>query len=105
LALVAGFVLFALIDPPLGVAFLVAGALIEVGEATFWYRYLKRIRIRTGVEAMPGRRAEVIEPCNPRGQVKLDGEIWTAECPEGAAGGETVEVVAVEGLTLVVRRV
>ena len=37
--------------------------------------------------------------------VKLDGEIWTAECPEGAAGGETVEVVAVEGLTLVVRRV
>jgi membrane-bound serine protease (ClpP class) len=103
LALVAGFVLFALLDPPLGVIFLVAGALFEVAEATFWYRYLKRIRVRTGVEAMEGRPAEVIEPCRPRGRVKLDGEIWNAECAAGAEVGETVEVVAVEGLTLVVR--
>jgi membrane-bound serine protease (ClpP class) len=103
LALVAGFVLFALIDPPLGVICLVAGALFEVVEATFWYRYLKRIRVQTGVEGMVGRRAEVIEPCHPRGRVKLDGEIWNAECAAGAEVGETVEVIEVERLTLVVR--
>jgi membrane-bound serine protease (ClpP class) len=102
-ALAAGFVLFALLDPPLGVICLVAGALFEVAEATFWYRYLQRIRIRTGVEAMAGRRAEVIEPCRPRGKVKLSGEIWNAECAAGAEVGETVEVVAVEKLTLIVR--
>jgi membrane-bound serine protease (ClpP class) len=103
-ALAAGFVLFALIDPPLGVIFLVAGAVIEIGEATFWYRYLKRIRIQTGAEAMAGRRAEVIDPCHPRGRVKIDGEIWNAICEQGAEAGEAVEIERVDRLTLVVRR-
>lgn len=103
MALVAGFILFALLDPPLGVVFLVAGAVLEVGEATFWYRYLKRIRVQTGVESYPGRRAEVIEECNPRGRVKIDGEIWNAESESRAAAGETVEVVSVDRLTLKVR--
>jgi membrane-bound serine protease (ClpP class) len=103
LALVAGFVLFALIDPPLGVVFLAVGAVLEVGEAALWYRYLKRIRVQTGAESYPGRRAEVIEECNPRGRVKIDGEIWNAESESRAAVGETVEVVAVDRLTLRVR--
>jgi membrane-bound serine protease (ClpP class) len=103
LALVAGFILFALIDPPLGVVFLAGGAVLEVGEAALWYRYLKRIRIRTGAESYPGRRAEVIEECNPRGRVKIDGEIWNAESESRAAVGETVEVIEVDRLTLRVR--
>ena len=100
MALVAGFVLFALLDPPLGVVALVAGAVIEVGEAIFWTRYLKRIRVRTGAEGMIGERAEAIEPCEPRGRVKLRGEIWDAVCKQGAGIGEAVRIVAVDGLTL-----
>ena len=105
MALVAGFVIFALVDPPLGVIALAGGAVIEVGEALLWYRYLGRIRVRTGVEGIAGRRAEVIEDCRPRGRVKLLGEIWDAECAEGevAETGEGVEVVGVERLTLTVR--
>lgn len=103
MALVAGFVAFALLDPPLGVIALVAGAVVEVGEAVLWTRYLRRIRIRTGAEGLLGERAEVIEACDPRGRVKIVSEIWNAECAEGAGSGETVEVVAVEGLTLRVR--
>ncbi len=103
MALVVGFVAFALIDPPLGVIALAAGAVLEVGEAIFWVRYLRRIRVRTGVEGLIGERADVIDACQPRGRVKLLGEIWNAVCPEGAAVGEAVEVVAVERLLLTVR--
>ena len=96
MALVAGFILFAIVDPPLGIYCLIAGAVIEVGEATFWYRYLKRIRIKTGAEAMAGRRDEVVDACRPRGRVKIDGEFWNALCEQGADPGETVEIEALE---------
>lgn len=102
MALVAGFVLFALLDPPLGVIALALGAVVEVGEAILWTRYLGRIRVRTGAEGLVGARGEVIEECRPRGRVKLAGEIWHAECesPAGAGVGDEVRVVAVRGLTL-----
>ncbi len=103
MALVVGLIAFALIDPPLGVAVLAVCAVLEVGEAIFWVRYLKRIRVTTGAEGLIGERADVIEACEPRGRVKLMGEIWNAVCPEGAAAGAAVEVVAVERLLLTVR--
>jgi membrane-bound serine protease (ClpP class) len=100
MALVAGFVAFALIDPPLGVIALVVGAVLEVGEAVFWTRYLRRIRVRTGVEGLIGERARAIEDCRPDGRVRARGEIWRGICPQGAAAGDALRVVAVEGLTL-----
>ena len=102
MALVVGFVLFAILDPPLGVIALVAGAVLEVGEAVFWTRYLRRYRVRTGVEGLIGERAETIEPCEPRGRVRLRNEIWSAVCEQGAGTGETVRVTAVDGLTVTV---
>ena len=102
MALVVGFVLFAILDPPLGVIALVAGAVLEVGEAFFWTRYLRRYRVRTGVEGLIGERAETIEPCEPRGRVRLRNEIWSAVCEQGAGTGETVRVIAVDGLTVTV---
>jgi len=104
LALIAGLILFAVLDPPLGIVLLVAGAVIEVGEAIFWTRYLRGIRVRTGVEGMIGARAEVIEACRPRGRVRMRGEIWAARCEAGAEVGEAVRIVAVERLLLIVSR-
>ena len=106
MALVAGFVAFALIDPPLGVLLLAVGAVVEVGEAMLWYRYLSRIRVRTGVEGLIGERGSVIEECRPSGRVKVYGEIWRAECPApgGVRVGETIRIVSVDGLTLTVER-
>ena len=100
MALVAGFLAFAFLDPPLGGILLALGATLEIAEATFWYRYLNKIRVRTGAEGMVGRRAAVIEPCEPHGRVRVAGEIWNAECPEGAGMGETVAITAVDGLLL-----
>ena len=102
MALVAGFVLFAVLDPPLGVIALVAGLALEVAEAIFWTRYLRRIRVRTGAEGLVGERAEVIEECRPQGRVKVYGEIWNATSSDGVGVGETVRVTGVDGLTLTV---
>lgn len=102
MALVAGFVAFALLDPPFGAIALVVGLLLEIGEAIFWYRYLSRIRVRTGAEGLIGQRATAIEELTPMGRVKIAGEIWNGRCPDGVSArvGETVMVAAVDGLTL-----
>jgi membrane-bound serine protease (ClpP class) len=99
-ALVAGFIAFALLDPPLGPILLVAGATLEIGEAIGWYRYLNRIRVKTGAEGLIGKRASVIDDCRPSGSVRVAGEIWKAECDEGAGAGETVRIAEADGLLL-----
>ena len=55
-----------------------------------------------GPEAMIGKPATVVERCRPTGQVRVHGELWEATCTAGADVGETVRIVALEGLTLVV---
>jgi membrane-bound serine protease (ClpP class) len=67
----------------------------------------QKVPIRTGLEALVGRTGTVSMDLNPRGQVHVGGEFWTAELvneqpalPKGAR----VEVVGVQGLRLLVRK-
>jgi membrane-bound serine protease (ClpP class) len=102
--LVGAIVLAVFVLPPgWGIAAVTLGILIEVAEVGFWIRFLRRYRVRTGVEGLIGAGAEVIEACAPDGRVRLRGEIWRARCPGGAQVGDRVEVTGVEGLTLEVR--
>jgi len=78
------------------------GALVEVGEATAMIRYSRRRRPAVGSEALVGRQAVVAVDCDPAGQVRIDGELWSARCARGCRAGERVTVVAVDGLTLTV---
>jgi membrane protein implicated in regulation of membrane protease activity len=84
----------------------VAGAVAEVGDGYFWYRWSRRRRAAVGAEALPGRLAEVVERCDPVGQVKVDGERWQARVVDGGPvdPGENVRVVSLEGLTLLIER-
>jgi membrane-bound serine protease (ClpP class) len=93
---------FFVLPSPWGVVVVVLAALVEVAEVSLWLAWSKRRRPRVGVETMVGRSAVVAKPCRPRGQVRLDGEIWTAVCDEGADRGEAVRIVSVDsdGLTL-----
>lgn len=101
MALVLGFAAFVVFGPPLGAIALGLGAAVEVGEAYLWWLYLARFKTKTGVEAMPGKRAEVVVACRPSGFVRLAGERWRAVCVDGEAEvGEAVAVVEVDGLTL-----
>lgn len=101
-----GMVVLALfvLPPALGVAAVGLGIVVEVAEVGFWTRFLRRYRVRTGVEGLIGARAEVIQACAPVGRVRMRGEIWHARCASRAQVGDRVVVTGVEGLTLVVER-
>jgi len=58
----------------------------------------------TGREGLVGERGVVRRRIDPRGQVLVRGELWSARADEPIEAGEPVEVVEAEGLTLRVRR-
>jgi membrane-bound serine protease (ClpP class) len=99
--LIGAIALALLVLPPgWGIALVGVAAAIEVAEVGFWIRFLRRYRVRTGVEGLIGSSAEVIEPCDPRGRVRFRGEIWHACCSSRAEVGERVTVTGIHGLTL-----
>ena len=108
LLLVILLVVLASVATPWSIVLLLVGCVLEVVEIAVLRRWAKRLDRRTkpttGVEAMVGKAAEVVEPCRPKGTVQLGGELWEARCDAGADTGETVRVQSVEGLTLVVAR-
>jgi len=62
--------------------------------------------IRTGVDALVGNDAEVIDHVNGRdGRVKIGGETWSARAIDGdrvIAAGEMVRVIRIDGATALV---
>jgi membrane-bound serine protease (ClpP class) len=102
-ALVVALLLaFFVLDEPWDLLVVVGALLLEIGEVFFWFWYTRRRRIQVGAETLIGLEGVVVTPCRPRGQVRLQGEIWDARCEAGAAAGERVRVVGREGLTLAV---
>ena len=90
---------------PWGLAAIVAGATIDLAETAFFLRWSQRRRAHVGVEALVGRHALVVSALAPRGQVKIDGELWAAESDTSVESGSEVLVREVQGLTLLVRPV
>jgi membrane protein implicated in regulation of membrane protease activity len=89
-----------------------AFAVLSIGGVVATRPALKRLSsrapaLRTGVDAMRGRKGIVIKPIGELepGQVKVEGEIWSARCyfdGERIAEGARVEVVEVRGVTALV---
>ncbi|MGH2955772.1 MAG: NfeD family protein [Solirubrobacterales bacterium] len=99
--LVGAIVLAVFVLPPgLGALAIALGIAVEVAELFFWVRFLRRYRVQTGVEALVGSSAEVVEALEPRGRVRLRGEIWHARASRRAGIGGRVRVTGVDGLTL-----
>ncbi|UYP20821.1 NfeD family protein [Rhodococcus sp. Z13] len=71
-------------------------------------RYAQPPALPTGVEALPGKHALVLERVGEHsGQVKIDGEVWTArplDATEVYEPGTTVTVMEIDGATAVVWR-
>jgi membrane protein implicated in regulation of membrane protease activity len=61
---------------------------------------------RLGAAALVGAEAVVEQELAPRGRVRVRGELWQAQAPDGdaIAAGTRVRVRAVRGLTLEVAR-
>ena len=87
---------------PANLVVVILGVVGEVGEVIWGRRLARRWRPKTGVEAMIGKRAEVVSRLHPSGQVHLNGELWEARSTADADVGDTVTVRAMEGLTLLV---
>lgn len=84
------------------------GTLVVSGYVLFVLRAVlraRRVPVASGSEALLGREGVALSALAPRGTVRVAQEDWTAvaEVPP-IEPGETVEVVAVEGVTLRVRR-
>jgi membrane-bound serine protease (ClpP class) len=92
------------VPSPWGLVLVGVAAVIEIGETFFWIWLSQRHRIKMGAETLLGAAAEVVTPCRPEGQVRIQGELWRARCRSGAEPGDTVRVVERDGLTLLVER-
>ncbi|MGB4780915.1 NfeD family protein [Candidatus Methylomirabilis sp.] len=64
----------------------------------------QRQKTTTGVEGLIGQVGTVRTPLKPEGSVLVGGELWSAQCEEGAEPGDKVRVRAVKGLLLKVDR-
>ena len=89
---------------PWGVVAVAAAAVVEAAESLALIWWSKRRRAQVGREALIGRVATAATPLRPHGQVRVDGELWAARCDAGADPGDAVQVLAVDGLTLIVDR-
>ncbi|MFC2021406.1 NfeD family protein [Chloroflexota bacterium] len=59
----------------------------------------------TGREGMIGEQGKVVKPLTPVGVITIKGEYWSTKSVDGSIeADENVEIVRLEGLTLMVKR-
>jgi membrane protein implicated in regulation of membrane protease activity len=104
--LVVLVVLLADIPEPWTAIAIIAAGIAEIGEIAFLRNWSKRLgrryRPSDPEQKLVGSVAEVVVTCRPRGQVRVNGELWAAVCAGGADEGASVRVDGVDSLTLVV---
>ena len=88
-------------------AFALVSALLLLVVRPVARRHLRTpTQLRTGVEALIGRDAEVVARVDHRdGRVKIGGEVWSARSlsPDAVHEvGQTVQVLVIEGATALV---
>ena len=63
----------------------------------------QRLKTVTGINILLGQTGETLSQLDPKGQLQVNGEVWTAESIRGKINkGELVKVIKVKGLTLFV---
>jgi len=98
--IIAGFVVLFLAPHPWNLIVALVLFVLGIGELFLWNTTVRGKRKVVGPQTLIGKTAEVRVACTPRGQVFVDGELWEANCAEGAAVGTRVRVRSVDGLML-----
>ncbi|HZO21357.1 MAG TPA: NfeD family protein, partial [Steroidobacteraceae bacterium] len=75
------------------------GGLVIVAMAALASRSLRR-PVVTGVQAMIGDRAEVVQALNGKWRIRYGGELWNAHSATTLQVGQIVRITRVDGLTL-----
>ena len=102
--LVLAVVLFFALPWPWSLIGSLIALVLFLGELAFWHRRVRGLPRTVGRQRLIGAGGTVITACHPEGQVRVQGTLWKARCDPGADAGEQIFVVAVDGLTLDVRR-
>ena len=104
--ILSGAILLAIyvLPAPWGVIAVVGAAVVEAAETAFWFWLSRRRKVQAGAETLIGARGVVSSACRPDGQVRVQGELWSATCADGADPDDEVRVVARDGLVLTVER-
>ena len=90
------------------VLFIVVSVVTMILTRPLAIRYLGPVLKKTNIDAIPGKTGIVVEtivPVEGRGQVKIDGQIWSAKLEDETAQlekGMTVIVDRIEGVKVVV---
>jgi membrane-bound serine protease (ClpP class) len=84
---------------PLIGAIATVGGLVIVAMAWVAKRSFSR-PVVTGVQAMIGRSAEVLEDFSGKGRIRYGGELWNAHSSSALRAGQIVRITRVDGLTL-----
>ena len=83
--------------------------LFVIGISIFLYFKIfqaMRQEIKTGKEALLGKKGLVIEDIDPEGKIEYASEIWDATTREGRVlKGEPVKINGMQGLVLTVERI
>ena len=84
------------------VAVVLAKILVAVSMYVFFLRKVFHRPISVGPEKLVGQIAETLTPLNPSGQIKVDGEIWTAISQTGTMipAQRKVKILEVRGATV-----
>lgn len=84
----------------------VSTALIAVVRPIAARHRTQRPQLATGVDALKGKQAVVLEPVDGRGgRIKLAGEVWSARALDAGQTyevGQEVDVVDIEGATAII---
>ena len=105
LTIVAVVLALTVIPSPWGWVTVIVAGLIDIAETGFFVWWSKRRRAAVGIETLVGRTAVVVRALTPRGQVKVDGEVWEARAAYDLLPGDEVVVSGVDGLVLEVEPV
>lgn len=86
---------------------MISGIVLSVffGYVAYKGYEVRKLKPKLEAESLIGKIGVAKTDLDPKGQVNLEGELWSAECRQKpyAYEGEEVEVIGFEGLTLHVR--
>jgi len=88
------------------IVFLVASIALLLVLRPLFKEHMRKNEIKTNADSLIGKTAVCIKEIKDgeRGEVKIEGKIWTAISNENIEANEKVTVLAIKGVKLVVRK-
>ena len=98
--LLLALLLLLLLPEPWNVAATFAALALFSLEVFYFYRRMRGVKVVTGAENLVGAVGKTVEPLDPEGHIRVQGELWQARASEAVPAGTNVRVVAIDDLTL-----